>query len=370
MAMLITNQINNNCGIGIKREYYRSLDGLRAISCIGIMMMHILANTDYKVSGFLYKQLIPFFTQFVLLFLMISGFGMCAGYLQKFYDGSIDLEMFYKRRYKKLLPFFCFLIVIALIVEPCVTNFFDATIEVTLLYGLLPNNALNVIGVGWTIGVIFLFYLLFPAFTILLKTKKRAWFSLGIALWINFICSVHYFSEFYVNDLFTPRHSFIFCLPLFIAGGIVYLYRDVLKRICCSSLRWIFFVGCVMISVLYFFVPDSFGKFRMTFYKSLVLFSLWLSYFVGHESKLMTNIIMNFFSGISLELYLCHMFVFRALEKVGVVEKFMLLGGGVLARLYFSFVRCGLSNLWLQTGCSSYQETVFKEIPCHRKMIH
>lgn len=44
--------------------------------------------------------MVPSFTHLVLLFLMISGFGMCVGYLEKFQKGSVDLEKFYKRRYE------------------------------------------------------------------------------------------------------------------------------------------------------------------------------------------------------------------------------------------------------------------------------
>lgn len=203
-----------------EKKHYLSIDGLRALSCIGIMMMHIQANTHYQLAGFVWQKLIPSFTHLVILFIMISGFGMCVGYLDRFLNGTVDLEKFYKRRYQKILPYFVFLIIIALIYEPTVTNFYDATMEFLLVYGFLPNNALNVIGVGWTIGVIFVFYFLFPAFSVLMKTKRRTWIFLFIAFWINFVCSRHYFFDFYVNDLFAARHSFIWCLPLYMGGEV------------------------------------------------------------------------------------------------------------------------------------------------------
>lgn len=76
---------------------------LRTISCLGIMMMHIQVNTNYNISGSIWLNVIPSFTWLVFLFLMISGFGMCAGYLQKFHSNVISLEDFYIRRYKKIL---------------------------------------------------------------------------------------------------------------------------------------------------------------------------------------------------------------------------------------------------------------------------
>lgn len=42
-----------------------SLDYLRAFSAIGILLMHVLANGDYALSGFVFERLIPSFTDLV-----------------------------------------------------------------------------------------------------------------------------------------------------------------------------------------------------------------------------------------------------------------------------------------------------------------
>lgn len=39
--------------------HYGSLDGLRTISCLGIMMMHIKANTNYDIAGPIWINVIP-----------------------------------------------------------------------------------------------------------------------------------------------------------------------------------------------------------------------------------------------------------------------------------------------------------------------
>ena len=87
---------------------------------------------------------------------------MCVGYLSKFQSGAVDLEAFYKKRYVKILPFFGLLLVIALVMEHSISTVYEISIEILLLHGLLPSNAVSVIGVCWTLGVIFLFYFLFP----------------------------------------------------------------------------------------------------------------------------------------------------------------------------------------------------------------
>lgn len=316
--MIELNGKSNN--LVSRKKYFYSIDGLRTISCFGIIAMHIKANTNYSLSGFIWDEVIPSFTWLVYLFIMISGFGMCCGYLQKFNEGSVDLEKFYKRRYKKILPFFTFLLIIALIFEPTINNLYEASIELLLMHGLLPNNAMNVLGVCWTLGVIFLFYLLFPFFSVLLKTKRRAWIALIVSLWVNYTCDNYFFGKNFVTSLFTPRHSFIYCIPLFIAGGIIYLYREMIQKIYSKRNKCCLIV-CIVTTILWYVIPSSTNK-TLFFIKSLVLFMLWLSYAVGYDNAILSNKFMRFFSNISMEMYLSQMIIFRFVEKCNVLYLF------------------------------------------------
>lgn len=61
------------------RENYSSLDGLRAYAAVGIVLMHVQANLMIKPSdNFLTCNVIPWFTNFTLLFMIISAFSVCA----------------------------------------------------------------------------------------------------------------------------------------------------------------------------------------------------------------------------------------------------------------------------------------------------
>lgn len=160
------------------KERYDNLDGLRSYAAIGIVMMHVLANSKYVVHGFLFSRMIPSFTDFTFLFMVISAFSMCCGYYEKFKDGKIDIEHFYKRRYQRLWPFFAILCTIALVVSISVKSFFEWFADLTLMFGLIPNNNIEIIGVGWFIGLVFVFYMMFPFFIFAIGNKKRAWFSL------------------------------------------------------------------------------------------------------------------------------------------------------------------------------------------------
>lgn len=301
------------------KEYYSSIEGLRAIACLGIILVHIRANTAYEHMGsFLYDRIVDSFTWFVFLFFMISGFGMCSGYLDGFIEGEINLEAFYKRRYAKILPFFGFLLLIAVIAEHNMAAVYEASVEIVLLNGLLPNGELSVLGVCWTLGVIFLFYLLFPAYSVLLKTRKRAWTALAVSLWISFSCSQHLFGENFVTESFTAGHSFIYCIPLFIGGGIIYLYREELKKICVRR-RPAVLVLCLLLTVMWYVLPDLDAVLCP---KGLVLFGAWLSYAVGAGSGFLSSKIMRLISGISMEMYLSHMVIFRVLEKLHLLYLF------------------------------------------------
>lgn len=319
-------------------ERYNSLDGLRTISCFSIIAMHILYNTSYDLSGnFIWDIFIPSLNWLVYLFIMISGFGMCAGYLSRFQAGSVNLEAFYKRRYSKILPFFGFLLIIAVVFEHSISSIYEASIELSMLYGLLPNNDMSVLGVCWTLGVIFLFYLLFPFFSVLMKSRKSAWMTLLASLWINFICENYFFGKYYVTSSFTSRHSFIYCIPLFVVGALIYLYRREIQEIC-NKFRWRVLVICVFMTILWYICPSSIGSYSIFFIKCLILFCLWLSYAIGVDSKLLSSKVMKFFSSISMEMYLAQMVIFRAVEKLHLLYIFGNYGIGGWISYIFAFI--------------------------------
>ena len=77
-----------------QKEQYINLNGLRAYSAIGIVVMHIYANMEFKYTG-LANDIINSFAELTLLFFIISAFSLCSGCFDRFKSGQVDIKKFY-----------------------------------------------------------------------------------------------------------------------------------------------------------------------------------------------------------------------------------------------------------------------------------
>lgn len=68
----------------MEKKHYKSIDGLRTIAAVGIVMMHMRANNNYEIGGYVYNKIIPSFTNFVFLFMVISAFGCAVDIMKKY----------------------------------------------------------------------------------------------------------------------------------------------------------------------------------------------------------------------------------------------------------------------------------------------
>lgn len=297
---------------------YDAIDGLRTIGTIGILMMHIRGNNHYEIKGGWYEDIIPLFTNFVFLFMIISAFTMCCGYFEKLNEGTIRLEYFYKKRFARIWPYFALLVILDLITSPSKENLYESFADLTLAFGLLPNANISVIGVGWFLGVVFLFYMMFPFFVFLIGNQKRAWFSFLTSLFFHYICGVYFFNEGHVISSFSERTNIVYCAPYFFVGGLIYLYRSQLEK-WAEIYRWTIFCIMTILMIVYCKTKDSIVIMLPTF-------SFMLIYSLGRKRKILCNRVTHFIGDLSLEIYLSHMVMFRIIEKIGFN---VLLGNGV-----------------------------------------
>lgn len=184
------------------------IDGLRSIACLGIVMMHVLVNGGYSLPMDCLNRFIGSFTDFVFLFMVISGYAMCCGYYEKFMTQRSSMEDFYRRRYFRIFPFFAFLVLLDVLLAPSKAALCEAFADLTLSFGFFAEKEISVIGVGWYLGTTFVFYLVFPFFCVLLKKQKT---RMGGHARL-------YFVEFGVSRLF-PAFQNKFCILFLLFSG-------------------------------------------------------------------------------------------------------------------------------------------------------
>lgn len=289
-------------------ERYESINGLRVFAAIGILILHVYSNITIKPTDNFFTETIKvLFPGFTILFMTLSGFSMFCGYYTKFKENKISLNDFYIKRYKKTIPFFALLTLIDISITRSYESVFEGIANITLAFGLLPNAGdIQVIGVGWFLGVLFLFYMLFPFFVFLLWTKKRAWIVMFISVAFSVMCS-YYFE--------IDRRNMIWSAPFFVLGGLIYLYINNIKNfIRRFPNKYLFF--CIFLIFMYLYVyvikKVEIGNFEV----KMVIFCLWLFYAISIDSKFMHNKFIDYICSFRLEIYLSHMMIFRAIEMI------------------------------------------------------
>lgn len=318
------------------KERFEGIDGLKAYSILGIVLMHVLANGNFGLTGFVFQKLIPSFTNLVFLFMMVSGFGMCCGYYQKFKEKKISMEEFYTKRYSKIWPYFALLCVLDFVLEPSKDALYEIFANLTLCQGLLPNMNISVIGVSWTLAVIFVFYMLFPFFCFLLENKKRAWMAFICAMIYNFVCNTYFFNEEHIANQatvnFSERTNILYCAIYFIAGGLIFLYRKELAEF--ASKYKIVAEAILVIATVNYFVAGSSTFTKLFFCMSALIYAIGCMDF-----GILVNPVAKFLGSICFEIYLCHVVIYRVLEKSHLIHLF---GNGLMEYIFTaSVVICG-----------------------------
>lgn len=320
--------------------------------------MHYLANIDegiavkLKDSGYIYSDIVPFFTSFVFMFFTLSAFSMCCGYFHKFdtLDGKSNFctESFYNKRYSRIWPFFALLVLIDFVMNPSKEELYQCIADLTLAFNLLPNPEIHVIGVGWFLGVIFLFYMIFPWFAFLLQNTKRAWLAMGVSLIMHFLVADYYLTEEFVlpSEISNFRHNIVWSFPFLMIGGLLFLYRGQLGR---KEYRWLWIIIALSGFIVQFkYHPVICGD---NYMYMMLLFTVCICYTMTGGIKifgiyLLDNKLIKFIGGLSMEIYLCHMVMFRVIEKVHLenyilnphIYYWVLCTAGLLMAILFSWL--------------------------------
>ena len=203
--------------------------------------MHVQANmTDKPILGYVSSPIISSLGMFVLLFMILSAFSMCCGYYERVKKRLITPNEFYTRRARRILPFFAVMTIIDVIFEHNLSSVCEGFSNLTLFFNFFQRE-IKVIGVGWFIGVVCVFYMIFPCFVALMDNKKRAVIVSVISVILT-ILAVDYFKIDY-------RENFSLYFPFFAVGGLIYLYReDIIKLVSKVGNSFCFHAGHALLS--------------------------------------------------------------------------------------------------------------------------
>lgn len=311
---------------------YNGLDGLRAYAILGIVIMHVFENGNFKISNELLSNIIPRFGDFVFLFMVLSGFCMCCGYYEKVKENSISYKQFYDRRYKKIWPYFIMICLIDIIISPSIDSMYEFFANMTLCQGFLPNPKIGVVGVSWTLGVIFVFYIIFPFYCYLIDNRKKSVISITLALIFNIFCEKYFFDLNHVVAGFDYRQSIVYCSVYFLIGGGIYLYREELKQ---RNKLYNIMINILTICSILLFCLSELNAFGILFVSAMLL----ITGIRVEKEGILSNGLTKFVSGISFEIYLCHMMIYRVIEKMNLLY---ISENGVVSWMFSTiFVICG-----------------------------
>lgn len=299
----------------------RGLDGLRVYAGIGIIMWHVFANATYDLSGYFFESVLPTFSRLAYLFMVISGYSMCCGYFHKITNREITVGEFYGRRYAKIFPFFAVLCLAEFALAPTLVGLYEVIANLTLCFGFLPLHNTSIIGVGWFLGVLFVFYFIFPFFCYLMEKKWRGWLAFGLSWVLSYLCRIYFFTKPYMGITIyggkLSKMNFLYCAPFFLAGGILFLYRDKLKWFVRKFWYLVLLLCGGAVTLLYTV------KVEYAYEVAIPTFMCLVTYAIGVKWKgVLHNPVTKFLGQMSLELYLCHMAAFRILELMGLLHIF------------------------------------------------
>ena len=192
----------------------RSVDALRGIAALGVVLYHAIDHTDKVLPSNSLRypmKLIQFLSSFgyigVFLFFVISGFCIHLQWCRSRSmneEQSVAFGKFWKRRIRRLYPPYLIALVLflgltALTVGISVSRFFiyDVAMHSLMLHNLDPRTCYSINGVFWTLAIEEQLYL---AYFLLLFLRKRwgwyatlivcllaraAWMTLSHLLWLK-----------------------------------------------------------------------------------------------------------------------------------------------------------------------------------------
>lgn len=170
-------------------------DVLRGIAAIGVVFFHVLYMSGLPIHP-IGKDLVGRFDFFVRVFYVLSAFAMAHAYYNQL-TGIEAVRNFYLKRFFRIAPLFYFILLFGMLYGLAMgrkaPSGFDFLLNASFLFPLVPGKHSSLIGGGWSIGVEWIFYALFPLMVALI----RGWRSTLVAWFL--LCAVAVMGQSYFN---------------------------------------------------------------------------------------------------------------------------------------------------------------------------
>lgn len=342
------------------------MDGLRGIASVVIVAFHVYGFGLFVLQNkllFIHK----YFAFGVTMFFIISAFSLALNYHEKIQSADSILDYFVNR-YARITPLFIFMIIVWIIINnvdfQASIAFNEIVVNVFYLYNFIPDKYGGIIWASWPIGVLFIFYFLFPFINSFNKSIRSVIIMQCVFVIIGL--SIYFFFK---NQYYPPNYayvSFFSQLPIFGFGILSYHFLkafDVKKAgritISIAGLTGIFLVFYVLskvfsyedkmfyeknnIAILYYYI--------MGFFMAFFLYSQCL-----YSIPLIDNRITQFYGKISYSLYLLHPFV---IYKIKPLYPYFQSIDGISKE--FAYFICFIVTLFIVTPLAYLLNKIFEE---------
>lgn len=291
-------------------------DILRGISALSVIVVHLIGNSGLKFPHYI-EKIGGHFTACVTFFFAISAFSIAYSYGDNVFSRD-KFHSFYLKRIFRLAPLFYLAFFVEAFIVYILYNHspdpFAAFLSFSFLFSLVPTMQDSLVWAGWSLGIEWLFYLIYPLLICFIRTKSIAILAWGIACYVSvqMLKIEAPYTSLYMNIL---NH-----MPFFISGILAYLLMPEMEKIReklnkNANLVSLLVLVCVGIYLLNYFYSDN-NTINLYITYSLAWLILISISVVGFPHFL-NNVFTRFLGKASYSIYLNHSIVILFLKLSG-----------------------------------------------------
>jgi peptidoglycan/LPS O-acetylase OafA/YrhL len=290
-------------------QYRKEIDGLRAIAVIPVILFHL--DIGLFNGGFLGVD----------IFFVISGYLITTNLLTEKENGNFSIVGFYDRRARRILPALFFVITLSIIaswfimIPSQIKDFGQSVVAaigfssniyfwLKLDYWSQSSELVPLLHI-WSLGIEEQFYVIFPAFVMLLGTRlplRIATILLVVSSYF-FMCAMHEAGKVSESFYLLPFRAWELAI-----GSLAAMYAsEIILATKKYNLNWLSSLGGILILVSLFFLNETTNIYLL--HAAPVLGAVLLILFANSltfEGKILSKALFVKIGLISYSLYLTH----------------------------------------------------------------